>query len=438
MVCPSVNEPQSSISWDKTLQGIELHGPISIIHGNPSNLIFLVRGQRYRENDTNDQGQISAEGGGIMSMQANSGLPLWLVSLKRPPTEIDCISVDTDRSGKPDCIVAGDQGLLASIEPIAGTIHWSSKIYTYEKLPLILSDIDSDKIEDFLSIEVATKNMPNLVLLSGGTGHLLGRYSPENCSSIDIDNHVLNDTVSYICYDSNRRSMIKTMTIKGLLHAMKLPEYKKLIMKQAMAFSTFKTLKYGNEKNNWGPTPYHYLSIENKGLCPGEFCTASVTLKLQKHGNQSKVIWNYISPNSFVSKPAFLDISTKPYTFGFAIKFWQWTNSTSERTEKVSIVTERRLIERVLIVFVNYTDVQVKNANQTDIIQLCRNANCQPNLSLRARFSSIKIDYISEDGFPELITYWSSYDIEATKVLTSKVQVVKLDSLVMDLPHTGV
>lgn len=232
--------------------------------------------------------------------------------------------------------------------------------------------------------------------------------------------------------------MIKTMTIKGLLHAMKLPEYKKLIMKQAMAFSTFKTLKYNNEENNWGPTPYHYLSIENKGLCPEEFCTASITLKLQKHGNQSKVIWNYISANSFVSKPAFLDISRKPYTFGFVIKFWQWTNSTSERTEKVSIVTERRLIERVWIVFVNYTDVQVKNANQTDIIQLCRNANCQPNLSLRARFSSIKIDYISEDGFPELITYWSSYDIEATKVLTSKVQVVKLDSLVMDLPYTGV
>lgn len=439
MVCPSVNEPQSLISWDKILQGIELHGPISIIHGNPSTLIFLVRGQRFRENDTNDdQGQISAEGGGVMSMQANSGLPLWLVSLKRPPTEIDCISVDTDRSGKPDCIVAGDQGLLASIEPIAGTIHWSSKIYTYEKLPLILPDIDSDKIEDLLSIEVPPKSMPNLVLLSGGTGHLLGRYSPGNCSSIDINNYALNNTVSYICYDDNRKSMIKTMTIQGLLHATKLSEYKKLVIKPTMAFSMFKTLKFNSEKNNWRPTQYHYLSIENKGLCPGEFCKASVNLTLQKYGNQPIVIWDHVNPNSFVSKPAFLVMSGKPYTCGFAIKFWQWINSTSEHIEKISIVTERRLIERILIVFVNYTDVQVRNANQTDIIQLCRNADCQPNLSLRARFSSIKIDYISEDGFPELITYWSSYDIEATKVLTSKVQVVKLDSLVMDLPHTSV
>ncbi|PBC30317.1 hypothetical protein APICC_09135 [Apis cerana cerana] len=413
----------------------ELHGPISIIHGNPSNLIFLVRGQQYKGNNTNNnQGQISAEGGGIMSMQGNSGLPLWLVSLKRLPTEIDCISVDTDRSGKPDCIVVGNQGLLASIEPIAGTIHWSSNIHTFEKLPLILSDVDSDTVEDFLSIEIATKN--NLVLLSGATGHLLGRYSPKNCSSIDINNH-FNDTISYICYNNNGKNMIKTMTIKGLLHIMKLSEYKKkLIMKSTMTFRRFKTLKF-NEENKWNPTPYHYLSIENKGLCPGEFCKATVNLTLQKHGNQPIIIWDHINPNSFVSKPAFLVMSGKPYTSGFAIKFWQWINSTSERIEKVSIVTERRLIERVLIVFVNYTDVQIRNASQTDIIQLCQNADCQPNLSLRTRFSSIKIDCIDEDGFPELITYWSSYDIEATKILTSKVQVVKLNSLV-NLPHTNV
>ncbi|KOC60289.1 hypothetical protein WH47_08661, partial [Habropoda laboriosa] len=323
---------------------LELHGTISITYGNPSNLIFLVRGQRYRGNDTSsDQGQISPDGGGVMSMQGNSGLPLWLVSLKRQPTEIDCISVDTDRSGKPDCIVAGDQGLLASIEPIAGTIHWSSKIYTFKKLPLILSDIDSDGVEDFLSIEIAVKNMPNIVLLSGGSGS-----------------------------------------------------------------------------------------------CPGEFCRASVNLTLQKHGNQPVIIWDHISPNSFVSKPAFLIMPGKPYTSGFAIKFWQWINPMSEHTKKVSIITERRLIERVLIVFVNYTDVQVMNASQSDIIQLCQDGNCQPNLNSRARFSSIKIDYISKDNFPELISYWSSYDMESPKILTSKVQVAKLDSLVMGLPHINV
>ncbi|CAK9823857.1 hypothetical protein ANTRET_LOCUS2117 [Anthophora retusa] len=440
MVCPSVDKLQSSISWDKTLQGIELHGTISITHGNPSNLIFLVRGQRYRGNDTNnDQGQISPDGGGVMSMQGNSGLPLWLVSLKRQPTEIDCISVDTDRSGKPDCIVAGDQGLLASIEPIAGTIHWSSKIYTFEKLPLILSDIDSDGVDDFLSIEIAIKNMPNIVLLSGGSGNLLGRYSPGNCSSIDLYNQILNDSISYVCYDSNRKDTIKYMTIKGLIHALKLPEeYKKYTTKPGITFRKFKTLQLDNEENNWKPTPYHYLSIKNEGSCPGEFCRASVNLTLQKHGNEPVIIWDHISSNSFVSKPAFLVIPGKPYTSGFAIKFWLWLDSMPEHRKKVSIITETRLIEKVLIVFVNYTDVQVMNASQSDIIQLCQDGNCQPNLNSRARFSSIKIDYISKDNFPELISYWSSYDLESPKILTSKVQVAKLDSLVMGLPHINV
>lgn len=145
-----------------------------------------------------------------MSLQGNSGLPLWLVSLKRPPTEIDCNSVDTDQSGKPDCIVAGEHGLLASIKPIAGIVHWSSTIHTHEKLPLILPDIDSDGVEDFLSIEIAAKNTSNLVLLSGGTGHLLGRYSPRNCSLLDMYNYVSNDTVSYICYDSSKQSKYKS------------------------------------------------------------------------------------------------------------------------------------------------------------------------------------------------------------------------------------
>ncbi|XP_012143261.1 uncharacterized protein LOC100881522 [Megachile rotundata] len=440
MVCPSINEPQPFISWDKTLQGKELTGPISIIRGNPTNLIFLVRGQRYKGNDTNDsQGQISTEGEGVMSMQGNSGLPLWFVSLKRSPTEIDCITVDTDKSGKPDCIVAGDQGLLASIEPIAGTIHWSSKIHTFEKLPLILSDIDSDGVEDFLSVEVASKKMPNLVLLSGRTGHLLGQYSPENCSLIDLYSHIFNNTISYICYNNNKKSVVKTMTVKGLLHAIKLPEaHKQSITKLSVTIRTFKTLNIDNEKYNWTLTPYHYLSIKNEGTCPGEFCKARVNLTLQKLGNQPITIWDYISPNSFVSKPDFLVMSGKPYTSGFSIKFWQWINSMPEHTRKVSVVTERRLIERVLIVFVNYTDVQVMNASQSDIIQLCQDTDCQPDLNSRVHFSSIKIDNISEDGFPELITYWSSYDIESLKVLTSKVQVVKLDSFLTSFPHMGV
>lgn len=186
---------------------LEIYGPITIVPGSPYNLIFLLRGEQHRENDTTDstirQRQISPEGGGVMSMQGSSGLPLWLVPLKRFPTIIDCTSIDIDRSGKPDCIVAGEQGLLVSIEPIAGTIHWSSTTHTFPKLPVILPDIDADNIEDLLTLTMDNTNVSSLVLLSGKTGQLLGRYVVNNCISIDIYRLVSNGSISCTYYDDN-------------------------------------------------------------------------------------------------------------------------------------------------------------------------------------------------------------------------------------------
>lgn len=433
MVCPPVVEPQSSISWDRTLQGVELYGPISVIPDAPYNLIFLLHGQKFRGNDTTIEGQrqILPGGGGVMSMRGSTGLPLWLVPLKKLPTEIDCISIDTDCSGKPDCVVAGEEGLLISIEPIAGTIHWTSTVHTFSKLPVVLPDLNSDGVEDFLSVEIMVQHRPGLVILSGKTGQLLGRYVPGNCSVIDIYHLVHNDTISYVCQDKEKH-IVRSMSFKGLLHAMKLSQaHKKLSAKSSGAsYRMFQTVEHDDEKYK------SHLTVENEGTCPGESCKATVNFTLQKFTNQPETIWDHVSPNSYASKPAFLLVPGKPYTFGFAIKFWQWNDTPGRVQKKVSSVTEHRLIERVLIVFVNYTDVQVTNASQTDIIQICRGSDCQPNLKSRARFSSISIAYISDDGLPELINYWSSYDVESPKLLTSKVQVVKLDSIISNLPAT--
>ena len=194
------------------LLNIEIYGPITVILGSPYNLIFLLHGEQYKRNDTSDgvtrQRQIPPEGGGVISMQGNNGLPLWLVPLKRLPTIIDCTSIDIDQSGKPDCIVAGERGLLISIEPIAGTIHWSATARTVPKLPVIIPDIDADNIEDLLSIAADNANISSLVLLSGKTGQLLERYSLNNCVPIDIYNLVFNGNISYHCYDDTAKCML--------------------------------------------------------------------------------------------------------------------------------------------------------------------------------------------------------------------------------------
>ncbi|XP_032675147.1 uncharacterized protein LOC116845975 [Odontomachus brunneus] len=442
MVCPPVIEPQSSISWDKTLQGVEIQGPITIVPGFPYNLIFLLHGEWYKNNDTKNgilhQRQIPPEGGGVMSMQGSSGLPLWLVPLKRLPTIIDCTSIDIDRSGKPDCIVAGEQGLLVSIEPIAGTIHWTSTIHTFPKLPVILPDIDADDIEDLLSISVDNANVSSFILLSGKTGQLLGHYLVNNCTSIDIYNLVSNSSISYSCYDDKAKHSTKFMSLKGLLHSVKISQaYTKLAAKLTALPRLFEIAKVSDEEYIWKPTLYHHLTIENEGVCPGQLCRTNVNLTLQKLTNEQITIWDYVSSNTFASKPAFLITSDKPYTCGFAIKFWQWMDSPSDHVEKTS-VTEQRFVERVLIVFVNYTDVQAINASQSDLTQLCHGLNCQPDLNSREQFSSIAVKYINNDEFPELISYWSSYDIDSTKVLTSKVQVIKMDSVMSNLLYGNV
>lgn len=180
---------------------------------------------------------------------------------------------------------------------------------------------------------------------------------------------------------------------------------------------------------------------QNEGVCPGEFCKASVNLTLQNVTSQPVTIWDHVSPNSIVSKPAFLFMPKEPYTSGFAIKFWQWVDSESDQTEKMyshTGITEQRFIERVLIVFVNYTDVQVMNVSQNDITQICQHGDCQPNLNSRLRYSSISVVNTSDTSLPELINYWSSYDIESPHILTSKVQVVKLDSILSNLSHTNI
>lgn len=228
----------------------------------------------------------------------------------------------------------------------------------------------------------------------------------------------------------------KFMTFKGLLHSVKmLQAHKKLATKLTALPRLFEVVKESDEEYIWKPTPYHHLTIENGGVCPGQLCRANVNLTLQKLTNEPITIWDHVSSNTFASKPAFLVTSDKPYTSGFAIKFWQWMDPPSGQDASV---TEQKLVERVLIVFLNYTDVQAINASQSDITQLCHGLNCQPDLNSRKQFSSIAVKYIDNDEFPELISYWSSYDVDSTKGLTSKVQVIKMDSVMSNLLHGNV
>lgn len=226
------------------------------------------------------------------------------------------------------------------------------------------------------------------------------------------------------------------MSLKGLLYNLKITQiHKKFATESAALPRLFEIVKTYSDEYNWRLTPYHHLTIENEGVCPGQFCHTKVNLTLQRLTKEPITIWDHVSSNTFASKPVFLVTSSKPYTSGFVIKFWQWMDELSEhRIEKITVM-EQTLVERVLIVFVNYTDVQAINASQSDVMQLCHKFNCQPNLNSRKQFTSIEIKYINNNEFPELISYWSSYNSDSMKALISKVQVIKMDSIMSNLIH---
>lgn len=228
------------------------------------------------------------------------------------------------------------------------------------------------------------------------------------------------------------------MSLKKLFHNLKITQIRKKLSVESTALPRFfEIIKSYDDEYSWKPTPYHHLTIENEGVCPGQFCRTNINLTLQRLTNEPITIWDHMSSNTFASKPVFLMTSNKPYISGFVIKFWQWMNLPLEHIEKATIM-EQIVVERVLIVFVNYTDVQAINASQCDIIQLCHKLNCQPNLNLRKQFTSIDVKYIDNNEFPELISYWSSYNTDSIKSLISKVQVIKMDSIMSNLIHRNI
>lgn len=173
-----------------------------MIPGRPYNLIFLLRGQQFGNVVTNLAGKqpITPNGGGILSLQGTSGIPLWWVVLKKLPVNINCRLFDTKGSGKPDCLVSGEDGLLISIEPISGTTLWNSELHTYEDLPLQLSDLDSDGINDLLSVSISNTSQ-DLVFISGKNGKLLTRLSISGCNMIKLKSIDSSLTLSYWCYN---------------------------------------------------------------------------------------------------------------------------------------------------------------------------------------------------------------------------------------------
>ena len=57
---------------------------------------------------------------GLLALRPEDGAELWRLELEAKPLKHDCNLVDVNNDGFKDCIVMGERGLLAAIDPKTG------------------------------------------------------------------------------------------------------------------------------------------------------------------------------------------------------------------------------------------------------------------------------------------------------------------------------
>lgn len=183
------------------------------------------------------------------------------------------------------------------------------------------------------------------------------------------------------------------------------------------------------------------LILENEGTCPD--CKTNITLYEEK---TNKILWSYTHTSTYAMKPSSFSFkstrtnvsSLKGHINGFIIKLWQWvTVKNNEKLHKRSLpvanntIKTNTIVERVVLITFNETDIHVTNSSSTEVTQMCLMApsgamNCQPDLSNQN--DSLLIADLDKDGSQELISFTSSFDVRGSNQLISNIKVICLEA----------
>lgn len=314
--CANNEWQDKTTSWELPYEDIELSGAMQVVDGvapNTKNLIFIYRGNHMVHPDNEIVN-------GVLLIVGNSGKVGWYTREERIPTEINCHLIDVNRDKQKDCIVAGSQGLLAAINPISGTYYWYihrhgnvfSDIVTID-FPILLKDMDKDKVYDLLTVATVQPNINHnsLLIISGATGNIIGEpMTIEDCLSVKLltESDLVN--ITYLCkngsseafrwtsYSALSRKLVK-LDQTVVSHVSPITNATK---KQKISLK--KSIGNTREIFNNGPGK---LVVENFGECPNN-CQVKLKLWLGRN-NSMNISWEYSA--NFV-------YAMRPSTFAFA------------------------------------------------------------------------------------------------------------------------
>ncbi|PRD35216.1 UNVERIFIED_CONTAM: hypothetical protein NCL1_12221 [Trichonephila clavipes] len=119
---------------------------------------------------------------GLLAVQESNGKESWRLHLHSALSSSLCNVIDVNSDGIKECLVIGNDGLLAAIDVKKGSSLWY--LHNHSDLnnansiggPVIVPDYDEDNIKDIvISYNMGYgENSSHLALVSGGTGQIIG------------------------------------------------------------------------------------------------------------------------------------------------------------------------------------------------------------------------------------------------------------------------
>ncbi|XP_014260051.1 uncharacterized protein LOC106672829 [Cimex lectularius] len=425
-VYPCVKK-DTDITWDKTLNGLELKGRMHLVGGN---LIAILRGAKWGKTQGNRFPP--PQGGGVIALLGKTGEELYWLPLTALPRYIDCSVLDLVVNGVKACLVVGEGGYIAALNPITGLVEW--KVVANKKdhlpqphdvdVPLLIPDIDGDGLRDLVTLSRYTSGHHRLIFISAKTGNVIKHPSlkPE-CSLVsDLTYDFRSSTLFYTC--SNK--------ITSKIESYKLSDIKSTYLNSlGQVLIPDEERKRFEERNNFAGE--HKVIVSNNGTCPHD-CYVSVNVT----DSNNKTIWYYHSDRTYIMYP--VPLHFKHSITGFLLKLWKWNTPSEKQHSSYDGVTVELIKERIVLITFNKSGIMhVVNASQIDIIQLCYDNECQPHLSFQTQ--SALIADLSGDGTQDLVSYFVTYkpstedplsavneDSIKDWVLESRVKVVRLEA----------
>ncbi|XP_014367571.2 protein FAM234B [Papilio machaon] len=303
--CQNNQWRDKSAGWELPYYDLELSGAIQVVNGavpKTKNLIFIYRGNHMKHEGFNNNDNVN----GVLLIVGNTGEVGWFTREKRIPTQINCNLIDVNKDRQKDCLVAGTEGLLATLNALSGTHYWhvnkngniSTDIAAID-FPIIVNDTDSDGVLDLLTIGTVYPNTNHneLLLISGANGNIIGGplIIPE-CTSVKLLPEAT--FITYLCKNGPAEA-VRQILYPHLLKKLSANHGSDVPIPKKANLSLKKNI--GNTRNVFSNGPGK-LIVENEGECPNS-CRVNLTLVLEQNGTNN-VTWEYTANHVFAMTPS--------------------------------------------------------------------------------------------------------------------------------------